>query len=202
MRPEDLKTQRDLFVKDYLSIDNDGGIGALDAKMEFTPTKLEAQMADDKQMAIVRDNIYRYFGVSEKIVQSSYNEDEFNAFYASVIEPIAIQLSLEFTEKLFTNREKGHGNEVVFSASRLMYAANATKVQMAKELMPMGIFTINEMREVFELEPVADGDKRLQTLNVVDAGKANKYQVGDDDGSGQTQAGNTNGGDANSAGGE
>jgi HK97 family phage portal protein len=191
LRPEDLKAQRDQFVNDYLGVSNDGGIGALDAKADFTPAKLEAQMADDKQMQIVRENAYRYFGVSEKIVQSSYNEDEFNAFYASVLEPIAIQLSLEFTAKLFTHREKGFGNEIVFSASRLMYAANATKVAMAKELMPMGIFTINEMREVFELEPVADGDKRLQTLNVVSADKANQYQVGEvGDPNGQGNKGN------------
>ena len=31
------------------------------------------------------------------------------------------------------------------------------------------------------LSPVEDGDKRLQTLNVVDAAKANEYQLGKDD---------------------
>lgn len=180
LRPEDLKAQRDQFVTDYLSISNDGGIGALDAKAEFTPAEVKAQMADDKQMQIARDNAYRYFGVSEKIINNTYTEDEFNAFYSSVLEPIAIQLSLEFTEKCFTDREKGFGNEIAFSASRLTFANNQTKVNMAKELLPYGLFSINEMREIFELEPVDGGDKRLITLNVVDADKQNEYQVGEE----------------------
>jgi HK97 family phage portal protein len=177
LRPEDLKTQRDNFVTDYLGINNNGGIGALDAKADFTPAKMDPITADDKQMSIVRETAYRYFGVNEKIIQSNYTEDEWNAFYSSVLEPIALQLSLEMTSKAFTEREKGFGNEIVFSASRLTYASNATKVAMAKELMPMGIFTVNEMREIFELEPVEDGDKRLQTLNVVNAANADMYQL-------------------------
>jgi hypothetical protein len=49
---------------------------------------------------------------------------------------------------------------------------------MAKELMPNGILTINEMREIMELAPVEGGDKRLVTLNVVDTDIANEYQLG------------------------
>ena len=177
LRPEDLKAQRDGFVTDYLSSNNDGGIGAIDAKMDFTPVKMDSITADDKQTAIVRDTAYRYFGLNEKIIQSNYNEDEWNAFYSSVLEPIAIQLSLEMTSKLFTNRELGFGNEIIFSASRLTYASNATKVAMAKELLPTGIFSINEMREIFELEPVDDGDKRFQTLNLVNSTLADEYQL-------------------------
>jgi len=200
LRPEDLKAQRDNFVKDYLSIDNDGGIAALDSKFDFTPAKIEPVLADDGQMKIAREAAYRYFGVNDAIITNTYDENQWNAFYSSVLEPIAIQLSLEMTAKCFTEREKGHGNEIVFSASRLTYASNATKVQMAKEMMPMGIFTINEMREIFELEPVEGGDIRLQTLNVVNAGIADQYQMkwGGKGG----QKGNPDSGDAGAAGGQ
>lgn len=197
MRPEDLKEARDKFVADYLSISNDGGIAAVDTKGDFTPAKLEPVLADDKQMTVTRENAYRYFGVNDKIIQGNYNEDEFNAFYSSVLEPIAIQLSLEFTAKIFTNKELGFGNEIIFNANRLTFASNNTKVNMARYILPYGILTVNEMREIFELEPVEDGDKRLITLNVVDAAKQNQYQVGDDP-NGENQAGNPNGGTSNS----
>lgn len=182
LNPKDMKAQKDSFVSDYLTMANNGGIAAIDIKTEFQELKLDPKMIDDKQMKLINDKIYDYFGVNEKIVRSTYDENEWNAFYSSVIEPLAIQLSLEFTNKLFTNREKGHGNEVIFSANRLAYASNQTKVNMAKELLPLGLFTLNEMREIFELEPVEGGDKRIQTLNVVDADKANKYQGVDDGG--------------------
>lgn len=180
LRPEDLKKQRDQFVADYLSISNDGGIAALDAKADFNPVKLDVQMADDKQMAVIRENVYRYFGVNEKIIQATYNEDEWAAFYESVIEPLAIQLSLEFTEKCFTTREKGQGNEIIFEANRLQYASAKTKISLIQHLIPAGLLTINEGREIFNLAPVEGGDKRLISLNFVDADKANLYQLGND----------------------
>ena len=41
--------------------------------------------------------------------------------------------------------------------------------------------SLNESRALLGLEPVENGDKRLQSLNYVDATKANEYQVGKGD---------------------
>lgn len=178
LRPEDLKKQKDEFIADYLSSSNDGGIAALDAKADFVQLNSNPTLIDDKQMALIRENVYRYFNISEAIITSNYSEDEYNAFYSSVIEPIAIQLSLEFTSKIFSDREKGFGNQIVFSAERLTFANNVTKANLINILMPLGILSINEAREILELSPVAGGDKYLQSLNYVDSSQANKYQVG------------------------
>jgi hypothetical protein len=45
-------------------------------------------------------------------------------------------------------------------------------------LAPLGLFSINEGREVFNLAPVEGGDERIKTLNVVIADKADEYQLG------------------------
>ncbi len=178
LRPEDLKKQRDQFVADYLSINNDGGIGAVDAKADFTPVEMNGKMVDDKQMAVIRDSAYRYFGINENIIKADYTEDQWNAFYESVLEPIAIQLSLEFTEKCFSDREKGFGNEVIFEANRLQYASNKTKITLLQYLMPMGIFSINDALEILNMPPVEDGDRRIFSLNYVNVELADVYQTG------------------------
>ena len=49
--------------------------------------------------------------------------------------------------------------------------------------MGLGIMSLNESRSLLGLEPVEGGDKRLQSLNYVDASKANLYQVKIDDSS-------------------
>ena len=41
--------------------------------------------------------------------------------------------------------------------------------------------TLNESRALLGLEPIEGGNKRLQSLNFVDADKANKYQVGEEE---------------------
>lgn len=178
IKPEEIKRQRDLFVTDYLDVTNNGGIAAIDAKAEYQELKNNPMMIDSNQMNAIEEKIYKFYNVNKDIIMSSYNEDTWNAFYESVLEPIAIQLSLEFTSKLFTDRERGFGNEIVFEANRLQYASNRTKIELVKELTSLGLLSLNEAREVFNLSAIEDGDKRIVSLNYVDASLANQYQLG------------------------
>jgi HK97 family phage portal protein len=178
MRPEDMKKQRDAFVTDYLDISNNGGVAATDSKAEYVPLTSDPKMIDAKQMEIIEDKVFKYFNVNAAIVKSDYSEQQWNAFYESVIEPIAIQLSLEFTSKVFTEREQGWGNEIIFEANRLQYASNQTKIQIIQTLMDRGMMSINQGLEIFNMPPIEGGEKRLVSLNFVDASIQNEYQLG------------------------
>ena len=177
LSPEKMKAEKESFVADYLDISNDGGVVATDQKMEYEPINSTPATIDAAQLDAVKTKIYSYLGISEKIVNSSYTEDEWAAFYESVIEPIAVQMSLEFTRKIFNDREQAFGNSILFESGRLQFSSNATKVNLIKELVPYGLLTINQALEILNLPGVEDGDKRLQTLNVVSADKADKYQL-------------------------
>lgn len=177
MAPEKLKAEKDRFVLDYLQIANSGGIVAVDQKMEYIPLTVTPAVVDDKQIAAVKTKIYDYLGISEAIVNSSYTEDQWAAFYESTLEPLSVQLSLEFTRKLFNDREQAFGNSIIFESGRLQFSSNGTKVNLIKELIPYGLLTINQALEILNLPSIEGGDKRLQTLNVVDAAKANQYQL-------------------------
>lgn len=178
MAPEKLKEERERFIKDYLDIANDGGIVVTDQKTDYIPIELKPASIDDKQIQAIKTKIYDYLGISENIVNSSYTEDQWAAFYESTIEPIALQMSLEFTRKIFTEREQAFGNMVMFESGRLQFSSNATKVNLIAQLVPYGLLTINQALEILNLPGVEDGNRRLQTLNVVDAAKANEYQLG------------------------
>lgn len=177
LAPEKLEAEKEKFINDYLSMNNSGGVVVVDPKTEYTPITSTVTVIDAEQLKTVQAKIYDYLGVTEKIVNSSYNEDEYNSFYESVLEPLALQLSLEFSRKIFTDRELAFGNSITFDSGRMIYSNNNTKVNLIKELLPYGVLTINQALEILNLPTVADGDKRLQTLNVVDAEKANQYQL-------------------------
>ncbi len=179
LKPEALKEVKDTFIADYMNLNNVGGVAATDSKMEYIPIIQDSKFLEAEEMTVIEEKIFKYFNINKKIIMSEFDENTWNAFYEGVVEPIAIQLSLEFTAKCFTDRERGFGNRIEFSANRLNYASNTTKVAMIKELLPYSVFTINEARELFNLEPVEGGDNRVQTLNVVQADKANLYQVGE-----------------------
>ena len=177
LKSEDVKKMRDEFIKDFVNNADETGIGGLDATTEFTPVKIEPTTASDSQIKIFDDKVLNYFGLNENIIQSKYDEDEWNAFYESVLEPIALQMSLEFSNKLFTPTEKGFGNEIIFESNRLQYASNKTKIELLR--YANNIMTINEMREIFNLAPREDGDVIMQDLNHIDSTIANDYQGGD-----------------------
>lgn len=177
LAPEVLKADKERFISDYLDVSNNGGIIATDNKAEYVPLENKPVNIDADQMKATATKIYDYLGISEKIVNSTYNEDEWGAFYESVIEPFSILLSLEFTRKIFNAREQAYGNQIVFDSGRVIYSNNQTRLNMIKELVPYGLLTVNEAREILNLAPVEDGDRRLQSLNYVDASKANEYQL-------------------------
>lgn len=163
LKPSDVKEMRDQFVKDFIKNGDKSGIGGLDATTDFTPVKIEPTTASDSQVKIFDDKILAYFGVNENIIQSKYNEDEWNAFYESVLEPIGLQMSLEFTNKLFTPTQKNFGNEIIFESNRLQYASNKTKIELLR--FATNIMTQNELREVFNLAPRENGDVILIDQN-------------------------------------
>ncbi len=177
LAPDKLKAEKEAFINDYLTITNAGGIAALDSKAEYTPLKNDGtHVIDDKQLQAIKLKVYEYIGISEKIVNSTFSEDEWSATYESVIEPFGVQSALELQDKIFTLREQAFGNSILCEANRLQFASNATKTNILKELMPMGLFTINQALDILNLPAVQDGDRRLQTLNVVNADKADQYQ--------------------------
>ena len=183
---EKMKQEKEQFTRDYLSMSNNGGIAALDTKADYIPLNVSDVNIDNAQIEAVKRKVYDYLGISEVIINSTYTEDQWSAFYESVIEPLAIQLSLELTDKVFTQREQAFGNTIVFEASRLQFASNESKTNIIKELVPYGILTINQALEILNMPPVEDGHKRLQTLNVVNADLADEYQKGDKSDEGNT----------------
>jgi HK97 family phage portal protein len=176
VNPAQVKLEKDAFVRDYLSLTNTGGIAATDQRFEFQPTNIQPYNVPRETVEAVNKQIYDYLGVNEKIVSGAYTEDEFAAFYESVIEPFALQMSLEYTRKCFTERERAFGNEITFTAERLEFTSAKTRISLLRELLPFGVITINETRRLLGLPDVEDGGKRLQSLNYVNADKADEYQ--------------------------
>ena len=172
------KTKAEVFADWFKSSNSkSGGIAAIDSTADFIPVSTKAESAEEAQLKYLQSEVYSYFGISESIVNGSYNETEWQAFYESIIEGIKIQLSQEFTAKVFTAKEKEYGNIIDFNSNRLTYASTTNKVNMVKELGALGLLTTNEARELFDLPPVEDGDKRLVSLNYINADKADEYQL-------------------------
>lgn len=187
VREDDQQALWKKFTERYVTNDNGSGIATLDNKATFQQLTTTISTFNKGQMDFARDMVYKHFGLNEKIVSGNYTEDEYIAFYESVLEPIAIKLAQEFTEKLFTSREKGHGNEVIIESNRLSYMSVASRIKVCEALLPTGAATVNEIREIFGYEGIEGGDERLVSLNFAKFRDLSNYQMqnlkgGEDDG--------------------
>lgn len=161
LKKSDIADERKRFKEENLSSENNGGVLLVDSKYaDVKQIESKQMLVDDKQAALIRQNVYEYMGVSEKIITNSFDEETWNAFYEGAIEPFAIQLSLVMTNMQYTAREKSTGNRILFEANRLQYASNTTKISLVTQLFDRGFITQNQGLEIFNMAPVADGDKR------------------------------------------
>lgn len=184
LKEKDIKASKDAFVRDFLNLENESGIAALDGKGDFKEINLKPITLDKEQLERVNYNIFDYFGISEKIVNNSYNSVEWNAFFEGVIEPRAIQMSGAFTNKIFSYQARKDGHKIIFTANRLQYASLDSKINLIKVAGAYGLLTKDDGREILDMAPLGgeEGSKIIQSLNNIDSSIANSYQGGKENG--------------------
>ncbi len=174
LRPEDLKKQTEEFVAQFLKIDGqDGkttGAAATDAKFDAQQVEPKDYVPNAELSDRTVQRIYSFFNTNEKIVQSKFNEDEWTSYYEAEIEPVVKQLAGEFTRKLFTRKERGFGNKIVFESSNLTFASMSTKLGLVS-FVDRGIMSPNEVREIMNLAPREGGDEFVLRLDTKEIGK-------------------------------
>ena len=162
MRNEDLKAKTREIENDFLSLEsNFGGVAGVDGKFDLKQVKNENQLyiPDNNVQKILIQRVYNFFGVNEKIISNTFTEEEFEAWYAAEIEPIAKQLSDAFTKVLFSMRERAHGNKIEFDSGALVFASNKTKLGLV-QLLDRGVLSVEAYQRILNLEPM-DGETFL-----------------------------------------
>lgn len=170
MRPEDMEDGSEKFAKSFLGINSVGGVAATDAKADAQQIEPKDYVPNASQMEKTTQRIYCLFNTNIKIIQSIWTEDEWNSYYEAEIEPIAIELAGEYTRKIFSRRERGFGNAIIFDALNLTCASMSTKLSM-RDMVDRGALTPNEWREVMNLAPIAGGDKPVRRLDTAVVGE-------------------------------
>lgn len=160
LKEEDITKERRRFTEENLSADNDSGIIIYDNKLtDVKPIESKPYTPNAMQMQMIQDNVCTHFGTNMDILQNKFDEETWNAYYEGKIEPFAIQLSLVMSNMSLTERERACGNAIMFSANRLQYASNATKLQVSTQLFDRALLNRNGVMDIWNMAHVADGEK-------------------------------------------
>ena len=176
LKSDDIKAERERFTEENLSSDNKSGMIIYDNKFsDMKQVESKPYTPNAPQMQQIQDNVCTHFGTNMGIIQNKFTEDEWNAYYEGKIEPFAIQLSLVMSNMTYTQRELSHKNMIAFSANRLQYASNSTKLSVSTQLFDRGLMNRNGVMDIWNMPHVEDGDKyyirkEYAEVNKLDAG--------------------------------
>ena len=162
-KPEDLAKERDRFTRENLSTESESG-GFLLFPSTYTDIKqidVKPYTVDADQLKLIYKNVENYFGVNEDILQNKAIGDQWSAFYEGAVEPFAIQFSETMTKAMFSERERAQGSGLIATANRLQFMSNTDKLTISSTMLDRGVMSINEIRDIWNLAPVEDGDRRI-----------------------------------------
>ena len=107
-------------------------------------------------LRFIDEKIYRPFGVSAAIMKVDYTKEQKEAFYETALEHLIVSFNEAFTKKMFTEREQGHGNKIMFFSKALQFCSMSQKIEVMRQLGDSGSVYENEKRMVYGLMPLAE----------------------------------------------
>lgn len=173
---ESLKKKRDEFENHIMT--SKAGVVAIDLAGDFKPMPPRNVVIPESTMRFLKNIIRERYGVSEDIITGNYNDDSHAAFYETCIEDAIVEFQQAFSQVLFSPREQDIGHRVKCYYNKVEYYSTQNKIQLAQIARETGMMTINQIAEMFGLEPFDGGDRRLQSLNFVNIDLVDKYQKG------------------------
>ncbi len=170
------KTQREAFEKKM--IESATGIMTGDFKGDYQPITIDPKVIDTTTLEFIENKILRWFGVSLPILNGTYTDDEYQAFYNKTLETIVIGMGQTYSSVLFSQQEQNFNNEIVFYQQKLELMNIKNKLAIMDGLGNRGALTNNELLSLFGIEPYDGGDVRMASLNYIDTTMINAYQMG------------------------
>lgn len=142
-------------IEEHLK-NNESGFLPLDIKGEFIPLQNKIQLVDADTLKFIDEKILRHFGVPLPILTGNYTKTQYEAFYQKTLEPLILNISQAFTMTLFTDREKGFGNKIVFYPHELIFMDTSQKIELFDLLVDSGSCYQNELRTAFGMKPLPE----------------------------------------------
>ncbi|MBU7320284.1 phage portal protein [Paenibacillus oleatilyticus] len=156
---------------------SESGILPLDLKGEYIDLKPDPKLLDKDTLALIESRILRWYGVSLAILSGDYTDEQYQAFYERVLEPIVVGFGQAFSRTLFTDRELSVGNEIVFYQRDMQYMSMKSKLELLKIAGEQGLLQDNQKLALLGYPPVEGGERVTQSLNYIDKSIINQYQM-------------------------
>ena len=162
-------------------IKNANSVLYVDSAEHIQQVNNQSKYAESDVSVEYKKEIFRSFGVNDKFLDSSFNEDEWQAIFEGALDPLFIAMKQELTNKLFSDKEFEVGNRIEIILSPLQTASWKTRISAAQAYLKLPIIKPNVVCDLLYLPHLDEGDKEVQSLNFVNTNFVDQYQGGKKD---------------------
>jgi len=164
-----------------------GKTAILEEGMSFEPTRINAQ---DKQLLESRrfqiEEIARIFKVPLSLIghlERAANYSSIEAlsidFVRYTLTPYLVNLEEEFNRKLFRENEQAN-HYVKINVSGLMRGDSNARANFYKQMIDMGVMSINEVRQLENMNRIENGDTHYFPMNYAPIGETKEEDADTD----------------------
>lgn len=157
------------------------GLIFTDLTANFQPTPQNSGIIDELSLQFMRSVISEKYGISKAIISGDYTTEQYNAFFCSCVSPIIKQIEESLSYCLFTKRELEVGHQIKMYDNGLQKLSSSQKIEMAKLSTQAPLLSINNILDMFGLDPIEHGNQYFQDLNHINSENAPFYQIGGGD---------------------
>lgn len=168
---EHLKKQARKRVDSMLDLAKNGGIAYLEQGEEFQELSKDYSTASKEELEFLKSQLYNAHGINEKLFTCDYTEEQYRAYYSSVMKLYQRVYSEEINRKYFTKTARTQGNKLLVFFDMADMISFKDLVEGGFKSKYAGLMNSNEFRETYLGLPGYEGGEVFETnLNAVRIG--------------------------------
>ncbi|HEM6116512.1 TPA: phage portal protein [Streptococcus suis] len=168
---ETLKKQSLERVKSMMEVAREGGIAYLEKDEEFQELNHDFSTASKDELEFLKSQLYHAHGINEDLFTCNYSEQQYRAYYSSVMKLYQRVYSEEINRKYFTKTARTQGNKLLVFFDMADMISFKDLVEGGFKSKYAGLMNSNEFRETYLGLPGYEGGEVFET-------NANAVQVG------------------------
>lgn len=184
LKPEAKAVIRQEWERFNNGLDNSHRVAILDAGLDYQSLGIkqsDAQYIETQKFSIAE--IARIFNVPLHMLADleratfSNIEQQSLEFVRDTLSPLLISWEQELQYQLFTEEEIEEKKYYFkFNLNSLLRGDSTNRAAYYEKMINLGIYSINEVRELEDKDKIKNGDKHYMSLNYIDIDLMNEYQ--------------------------
>lgn len=168
---EHLKKHAQNRVDSMLDLAKSGGIAYLEQGEDFQELSKDYSTASKEELEFLKSQLYHAHGINEKLFTCDYSEEQYRAYYSSVMKLYQRVFSEEINRKYFTKTARTQGNKLLVFFDMADMISFKDLVEGGFKSKYAGLMNSNEFRETYLGLPGYEGGEVFETnLNAVRIG--------------------------------